>query len=118
MVLNETQEALCDQRAWDFSDLGALFVSCTLKRSPEVSNTEALRRISSAQAFLVDVRRAADVIPDLAKEELLHAGPPLQDWREACGALHGAVTGTLVHLGLAGDLASAEEARADESEPE
>ena len=76
----------------------------------EASNTEALRRISSAQAFLVDVRRAGDVIPGLAKKELLHAGPPLRDWHEACGALRGAVTGTLVHLGLAGDLLSAEEA--------
>lgn len=76
----------------------------------DAPNTEALRRISSAQPFLVDVRRAGDVIPDLAKRGLLHAGPPLQDWHEACGALRGAVTGTLVHLGLAGDLSSAEEA--------
>jgi hypothetical protein len=76
----------------------------------EASNTEALRRISSAEPFLVDVRRAGDVIPDLEKKELLHAGPPLQGWHEACGALRGAVTGTLVHLGLAGDLAAAEEA--------
>src|ERR1700730_7472303 len=61
----------------------------------EVSNAEALRRISSAQAFLVDVRRAGDVIPDLAEKELLHAGPPLQDWHEACGTLRGAGTGPL-----------------------
>jgi len=77
---------------------------------PEASNAEALRRISSVDAFLVDVRRAGDVIPDLARNELLHAGPPLHDWHEACGALRGAVTGTLVHLGLAGDLATAEAA--------
>jgi len=77
---------------------------------PEASNAEALRRIASAEAFLVDIRRAGDVIPDLARNELLHAGPPLHDWHEACGALRGAVTGTLVHLGLAGDLATAEAA--------
>ncbi len=76
----------------------------------EVSNAEALRRISSARPFLVDVRRAGDVIAGLGKKELLHAGPPLEGWHEACGALRGAVTGTLVHLGLAGDLASAEQA--------
>src|SRR4029077_8653578 len=76
----------------------------------EASNTEALRRISSAEPFLVDVRRAGDVIPDLEKKELLHAGPPLQGWHEACGALRGAGTGTLVHLGLGGDLGAAEEA--------
>ncbi len=27
---------------WDFSGLRALFINCTLKRSPEVSNTQAL----------------------------------------------------------------------------
>ena len=26
---------------YDFSDLKAVFINCTLKRSPEVSNTEA-----------------------------------------------------------------------------
>ena len=46
MVLTDKQEALCAQSAWDFSDLRALFVSCTLKRSPEVSNTEGLAAIS------------------------------------------------------------------------
>lgn len=28
----------------DYSDLRALFINCTLKRSPEVSNTEGLAR--------------------------------------------------------------------------
>lgn len=31
---------------WDFSDLRALFFNCTLKRSPEVSNTEGLLNVS------------------------------------------------------------------------
>ncbi|HET8670629.1 MAG TPA: flavodoxin family protein [Candidatus Saccharimonadales bacterium] len=33
---------------WDFSGLKALFFNCTLKRSPEVSNTEGLIKISRA----------------------------------------------------------------------
>ena len=33
---------------WDFSDLRALFLNCTLKRSPELSHTEGLIRISRA----------------------------------------------------------------------
>lgn len=33
-------------KKWDFSDLRALFISCTLKKSPEVSNTEGLAEIS------------------------------------------------------------------------
>jgi hypothetical protein len=40
------QEALCQQSRWDFSDLRALFINCTLKRSPEVSNTQGLAGIS------------------------------------------------------------------------
>jgi len=31
---------------WDFSDLKALYLNCTLKRSPELSHTEGLVRIS------------------------------------------------------------------------
>nr|MDA8341758.1 flavodoxin family protein [Actinomycetota bacterium] len=33
---------MSEQQAWDFSGLRALFINCTLKRSPEVSNTEGL----------------------------------------------------------------------------
>jgi hypothetical protein len=29
----------CEESPWDFSDLRAVYVNCTLKRSPEVSNT-------------------------------------------------------------------------------
>ena len=45
-MLNERQERLCTQSRWDFSDLSALFLNCTLKRSPELSHTEGLIRIS------------------------------------------------------------------------
>ena len=37
--LTEMQESLCEQSQWDFSDLRALFINCTLKRSPEQSRT-------------------------------------------------------------------------------
>ena len=41
-MLNERQERLCAESRWDFSDLSALFLNCTLKRSPELSHTEGL----------------------------------------------------------------------------
>jgi hypothetical protein len=41
-TLNDKQEALCAQTRWDFSDLRALFVNCTLKRSPERSHTQVM----------------------------------------------------------------------------
>ena len=44
--LSEIDEALCESSEWDFSDLRALFINCTLKRSPELSNTQGLADIS------------------------------------------------------------------------
>ena len=40
--LDPRQEELCEQVRWDFSDLRALYVNCTLKRSPEASNTQGV----------------------------------------------------------------------------
>ena len=64
MALNEMQEALCSQSEWDFSDLRALFINCTLKKSPEVSNTQGLIDISSEimtrQGITVEECRAVD----------------------------------------------------------
>ena len=45
-VLNEKQAELCERNQTDYSDLKALFINCTLKRSPEVSNTQGLMDIS------------------------------------------------------------------------
>src|SRR5262249_52938391 len=58
------QEAMAPQAMWDFSDLRALFINCTLKRSPETSNTQGLADISieimRRQGVTVDVVRAID----------------------------------------------------------
>ncbi len=45
-VLNEKQVELCETSDTDYSDLKALFINCTLKRSPEVSHTQGLMDIS------------------------------------------------------------------------
>ena len=47
VVLNQRQVELCEQSETDYSDLRALFVNCTLKRSPETSNTQGLIDISA-----------------------------------------------------------------------
>ncbi len=47
-MLNELQETWCSESRWDFTDLRAVFLNCTLKRSPEQSHTEGLIRISRA----------------------------------------------------------------------
>ena len=40
--LTPIEAQLCEQSEWDFSDLSAVYINCTLKRSPEISNTQAL----------------------------------------------------------------------------
>ena len=70
MTANETvrlvpeQEELGDQSQWNFSGLRALFVNCTLKRSPETSHTPGLANISMEimrrQGAAVDTVRAVD----------------------------------------------------------
>ena len=48
MPLNDKQLKMCEESRWDFSDLTALFLNCTLKRSPELSHTQGLIDISRA----------------------------------------------------------------------
>ena len=63
-ALNEKQLEMCSTSTWDFSDLSALFINCTLKRSPELSHTQGLIDISAAilekNGVSVDVVRAVD----------------------------------------------------------
>jgi multimeric flavodoxin WrbA len=76
-VLDTRQEELCAASPWDFTDLQAIFVNCTLKRSPEVSNTQGLADHSIAimrrLGVEVDVVRAIDhaiatgVYPDMTE---------------------------------------------------
>lgn len=46
MGLNAQQVELCESSRWDFTDLQAVFLNCTLKKSPEMSHTEGLIRMS------------------------------------------------------------------------
>lgn len=44
--LTKQQEELCSTNTTDFSDLKAVFINCTLKKSPEISNTEGLMNVA------------------------------------------------------------------------
>ena len=83
--LSPQVEALCSQSRWDFSGLGALFVSCTLKRSPEPSHTEGLASISMEimrrQGVRVEMVRAVDHdIPAGVYPDMTEHGYPADDW--------------------------------------
>jgi len=62
--LTPMQSRLCEEAHWDFSDLRALYINCTLKRSPEISHTQALAdnsiAIIAADGVAVESIRAID----------------------------------------------------------
>ena len=79
-----------------------------MQNESQAANAGALERLRCASPFLIDLRPAGEVIPGLGERDFLHAGPPLEGWHEACGALRGAVVGTILHYGLAGETEEAE----------
>ena len=85
MPLNAKQERMCSESKWDFSDLSALFLNCTLKKSSELSHTQGLIDISTAimekNGMTVDSLRPVDfdiasgVYPDMTEHGWEH-----DDW--------------------------------------
>jgi multimeric flavodoxin WrbA len=106
-MLNEQQKKLCSESRWDFSDLSAVFLNCTLKRSPRVSNTEGLMHVSQAileaNGVAVEVLRPVDfdlafgVYPDMTEH-----GWQADDWPQILAKVMAAeilVIGTPIWLG-------------------
>ena len=85
MMLDERQQQLCDDNPFDFSDLSALFVNCTLKASPEQSHTEGLARIAvavmEANGVTVEMVRAVDLdLPPGVQPDMTAHGAPSDGW--------------------------------------
>jgi multimeric flavodoxin WrbA len=106
-MLNDKQQQLCDDFDGDYSDLSAVFVNCTLKPSPETSNTRSLMDVSAAimekndvdVAFIraVDHDIAPGVYPDMTEH-----GFATDDWPELLDEILDAnilVIGTPIWLG-------------------
>ena len=84
-TLSVKQEELCSQNQWDFSNLNALFLNCTLKPTPELSHTEGLTRIAitimekagvrTESLRPVDYELAPGVYPDMRER-----GAERDDW--------------------------------------
>lgn len=107
MVLNEKQKALCANPPASYEDLRALFINCTLKRSPEKSHTDGLMAVSRAimeknkvkvdHVRLVDHDIAFGVYPDMTKQ-----GWKKDDWPKIYEKVKAAdilVVGTPIWLG-------------------
>jgi hypothetical protein len=65
------------------------------------ANAAAIRRVLDAAPVLTGVGRALDVVPGMAEDVLLHAGPPIT-WDRMSGPVRGAVIGALLHERRAG----------------
>ena len=87
MELNEKQQKMYDESTWDFTDLKALFLNCTLKKTPELSHTQGLidisRKIMQKNGIEVEVLRPVDyqiaygVYPDMTRK-----GWEIDQWPE------------------------------------
>jgi hypothetical protein len=75
--------------------------------SIDAANQQALERIFASRPFLVNVRPAHELLPQLGDYSVLHAGPPL-GWKTMCGPLCGAILGALQYEGWAADEAAAQ----------
>lgn len=107
MTLNPKQQRQCENAPARYDDLTALFINCTLKRSPETSHTDGLmdvsRQIMRTNAVHVETIRAVDheiasgVYPDMTEH-----GWPLDEWPalyEQVKAADILVIGTPIWLG-------------------
>src|SRR5689334_15949870 len=69
----------------------------------ESANAQALQRIYAARPYLVAIRPARTLLPQLRAYTILHAGPPAL-WATMCEPMRGAMLGALVYEGWATDL--------------
>jgi hypothetical protein len=66
----------------------------------DAANVRALARLLASRPHLVGIGVARDVIPGMADDLFLHAGPPVT-WERMCGPMRGAVIGGFLYEGRA-----------------
>jgi len=66
----------------------------------EAANKKVMEIILNGQPTLLDIGVAGEVLPQMTKKTILHAGPPIK-WGKMSGPLRGAVIGALIYEGLA-----------------
>lgn len=74
----------------------------------QAANKQAVDQCLASQPHLVGVGIARDVIPGMADDLFLHAGPPIT-WDRMSGPLRGAVIGGLLLEDMANDMLEAEQ---------
>ena len=107
MELIERLEMLSSTKRWDFSDLRAVYVNCTLKRSPDQSHTQGLMdrsiEIMSKNGVAVENIRAVDLdLPPGVWPDMTERGWDKDDWPDLFLRIQAAdilVVGTPIWLG-------------------
>jgi multimeric flavodoxin WrbA len=106
-MLSDRQQELCTTSTWDFGDLRALYVNCTLKPSPAQSHTQGLMDVSiaimEANGVTVDTIRFVDhdVAPGVYPDMREH-GADTDEWPALYERVQAAdilVVGTPIWLG-------------------
>lgn len=64
------------------------------------ANDEVVSKIKAAEAKLVSVQKAIDVIPGMTSHMILHSGPPIA-FDKMAGPMKGAIIGAIMYEGLA-----------------
>lgn len=106
-MLSQQQEEICQTGDFDFSDLRALFLNCTLKRSPEISHTNGLVDMSAEimrrKGVYVDIIRPVDhIIAPGVWPDMTEHGFVTDDWPDIFKLVNAAdilVLGTPIWLG-------------------
>jgi len=112
--LNDIQKKWIEENRTDFSDLNALFLNCTLKKSPELSHTEGLMSlsgqimeacgVSTEMLRPVDYNIAYGVYPDMTEH-----GWDVDEWpqiQEKIMNAHILIIGTPIWLGEKSSVAT------------
>ncbi|MEM8588714.1 MAG: flavodoxin family protein [Pseudomonadota bacterium] len=107
MTLNARQRALCENHDFDFTDLSAVILNCTLKPSGQASNTEGLlqvpKAIMEANGISVEMLRPVDYdIPPGVYPDMTEHGFDKDDWpqiQEKVMAAEILIIGTPIWLG-------------------
>lgn len=88
--------------------IGALKKLQKYKNRIDEANQKVVESILAAEAKLVDIDLAKNVIPDLSEFMILHAGPPVE-YEQMAGPMRGAVLGAILYEGWATTIEKAEE---------
>ena len=70
-----------------------------IKNRIEEANNIATEKILKSRPLLLDIKPAIDGLPNMKKNSIFHAGPPIE-WKRMCGPMRGAIVGTMIYEGL------------------